>query len=49
MMRNLAACSGKIFIQAGGEILVNARVFLFQRDGERQDFLFGQTLECLHK
>ena len=40
---------GIIGLQAVGEILVDAGVFLFQRNGQREDFLFGQAVECFHK
>ena len=40
---------GIIFLQAVGKILVDARVLFLQRDGEREDFLFGEAVECFHK
>ena len=40
---------GIIFLQAVGKILVDAGVLFFQRDGEREDFLFGEAVECFHK
>ena len=40
---------GIIFMQSVGEILVNARVLFFQRNGERENFLFGKAVECFHK
>ena len=36
---------GIIFLQAIGKILVDARILLFERDGEREDFLFGEAVE----
>ena len=40
---------GIIFLQAGGEIFINARILLLERDGQREDFLFGKTVEGFHK
>ena len=39
---------GMIFLQAVGEILVDAGVFFLQRDGQRQDFAFAETVEGSH-
>ena len=39
---------GIIRLQAVGEIFVDAGVLLFQRNGQREDFLFGQAVECFH-
>jgi hypothetical protein len=34
---------GIIFLQAGGEIFIDARVLLLKRDSQREDFLFGKA------
>jgi hypothetical protein len=39
---------GIIFLQAGGEIFIDARVLLLKRDGQREDFLFGKFVEFFH-
>ena len=39
---------GIIFLQAGGEILIDARVLLLERDGQREDFLFGKAVKGFH-
>ena len=36
-------------VETGGKILVDAGIFLFQRDGQCEDFLFGKTVERFHK
>src|ERR1035441_8852476 len=40
---------GIILMKAVGEILVDAGVLFFERDGEREDFLFREAVEGLHK
>jgi hypothetical protein len=40
---------GIILMQAVGEILVDARILLFEGDGEGEDFLFGEAVEGFHK
>ena len=40
---------GIIRLQAVGEIPVDARILLFERDGQRENFLFGQAVKCFHK
>jgi hypothetical protein len=37
-----------IRLQAVGEIPVDARILLFERDGKGEDFLFGKTVECFY-
>jgi hypothetical protein len=39
---------GKILAQAFGVIGVDALVVFFERDGEREDFAFGQAVEFAH-
>ncbi len=40
---------GIVRLQTLGEILVDAGVLLFQRNGQREDFLLGQTFKRFHK
>ena len=41
----LGGLFGIILLQPGGKILVDARVLLFQRDGQREHFLFGEFVK----
>ena len=40
---------GVVFAQAVDEIGVDALVFLFQGDGQGEDFALGEAVECAHK
>ena len=38
-----------ILLEAIGEIVVDAGVFLLQRNGQREDFLFGERIKGAHR
>ena len=38
-----------VFLQAVGEIVVNAGVFFLERHGQREDLLFGERVKGSHR